>query len=290
VTLLLDGKVAAEALRLKILSELSAAGVKHSATLAILLVGDDPRSKPYVNNKLKTASLWGIECKHVHLPRTSKFADIEAALKKLNDDPAVNGIIFQLPPDVETPLSAQEIHELLEKISPLKDADGLLSHNLGALVALGEKSGTPIPATPLGVLRLLEHYKIPIEGKDVCVFGKSRLVGLPVSVLLVHRGATVTVCRSTTKNKEAKAKAADIIIAATGAEGLIKESFVNENTVVVDVGIVSTPKGLRGDVDHAVYNKVAAYSPVPGGAGPMTVAALMENTITLWKNQQKKAK
>lgn len=282
MTLILDGKVAAEALRLKILSETP----KHSACLAVLLVGDDPRSKPYVNNKLKTGKLWGIDCKHVHLPRTSKFSDIQNEIKKLNADKNVNGIIFQLPPDVETPLSAQEIHQLLESISPHKDADGLLSYNLGSLVALGDKCGTPIPATPLGVLRLLEHYNIPIEGADVCVFGKSRLVGMPVAILLEHRGATVTICHSGTKAAAEKAKKADIIIAATGVQGLIKETHVNSKSVLVDVGIVATPDGLRGDVDRAVYEKVAAYSPVPGGAGPMTVAALMENVITLWKAQQ----
>lgn len=282
MTLILDGKVAAEALRLKILSETP----QHKACLAILLVGDDPRSKPYVNNKLKTAKLWGIDCKHVHLPRTAKYSEIETEIKKLNADKNVNGIIFQLPPDVETPLSSQEIHQLLETILPNKDADGLLSFNLGSLLAIGDKCHTPIPATPLGVLRLLEHYKIPIEGADVCVFGKSRLVGMPLSVLLEHKGATVTLCHSGTKAAALKAKNADIIVAATGVQGLIKETHVNPKSVLVDVGIVATPNGLRGDVDHSVYDKVAAYSPVPGGAGPMTVAALMENVITLWKVQQ----
>lgn len=281
MTLILDGKVAAEALRLKILSETP----KHNACLAIVVVGDDPRSVPYVNNKLKTAKLWGIDCRHAHLPRTASYADIKNEIQKLNVDTSVNGIIFQLPPDLEKPLSASEIHNLLESISPHKDADGLLSHNLGALVALGEKAGTPIPATPLGVLRLLEHYKIPIDGADVCVFGKSRLVGMPVAVLLSHRGATVTVCHSGTKDAAEKAKRADIIIAATGVKELIKETHVCDKTVVIDVGIVSTPDGLRGDVDRKVYDKIKAYSPVPGGAGPMTVAALMENVITLWKAQ-----
>lgn len=282
MTLILDGKVAAEALRLKILSQTPT----HSACLAILLVGDDPRSKPYVNNKLKTAKLWGIDCKHVHLPRTASYADIQKEIQSLNSDKSVNGIIFQLPPDLENPLSAMEIHELLESISPAKDADGLLSFNLGSLVALGDKAGTPIPATPLGVLRLLEHYKIPLEGADVCVFGKSRLVGMPVSILLEHRGATVTMCHSGTKDAVEKAKKADIIIAATGVQGLIKESHVHSKSVLVDVGICATPDGLRGDVDRGVYSKVGAYSPVPGGAGPMTVAALMENVILLWKAQQ----
>lgn len=283
MTLVLDGKVAAEALRLKILSKVP----KHDACLAVLVVGDDPRSKPYVNNKLKTAKLWGIQCKHVHLPRTAKFSDIQKEIHNLNNDSSVNGIIFQLPPDVETALSAAEIHQLLESISPQKDADGLLSYNLGALVALGEKAGTPIPATPLGVLRLLEHYQIPIDGADVCVFGKSRLVGMPVAILLEHRGATVTICHSGTRDAVSKAKCADIIVAATGVKGLIQSGHVCDKTVVVDVGIVSTPDGLRGDVDHTVYPKVKAYSPVPGGAGPMTVAALMENVIHLWKAQQK---
>ncbi|MEZ4814735.1 MAG: bifunctional 5,10-methylenetetrahydrofolate dehydrogenase/5,10-methenyltetrahydrofolate cyclohydrolase [Bdellovibrionota bacterium] len=282
MTLLLDGKVAAEALRLKILSQTP----KHTACLAILLVGDDPRSRPYVNNKLKTAKLWGIDCKHIHLPRSATFADIQSAILKLNEDKKVNGIIFQLPPDLENPLSAMETHQLLESISPAKDADGLLSYNLGALVALGDKAGTPIPATPLGILRLLEHYKIPIEGADICVLGKSRLVGMPVSILLEHRGATVTMCHSGTKDVVEKAKKADIISAATGVRGLVKETHVHSKSVLVDVGICATPDGLRGDVDRSVYSKVGAYSPVPGGAGPMTVAALMENVITLWKAQQ----
>ena len=287
MTLLLDGKVAAEALRLKILSTLGTKSVNHSACLAVIVVGDDPRSKSYVNNKLKTAALWGIQCKHMHLPRNSRYADIAATIKNLNDDKAVNGMIFQLPPDMESPLSAAQIHDLLESISPMKDADGLLSTNLGTLVAMGNTTGSPVPATPLGILRLLQHYKIPIEGADVCVVGKSRLVGLPVSILLEHQGATVTMCHSGSKNVHEKAQAADIIVAATGVQGLIRESHVHSNSVVVDVGIVSTPQGIRGDVDHSVYSKVAAYSPVPGGVGPMTVAALMENVITLWRVQNK---
>ena len=282
MAVLLDGKIAAETLRLKTLSEFS----DHSATLAILVAGQDPRSKSYVKNKLRTAEKWGIKVKHVELPRSSKYSEILNKIQELNSDSNVNGIIFQLPPDLEHSLSASEIHSLIESIHHSKDADGLTSASLGALVAMGSLSQSPIPATPLGVLRLLEHYSISVEGKDVCILGKSRLVGMPLSILLEHKGATVTLCHSKTKNVAQKAKASDILIAATGVNSLIKENLINSSQVIVDVGIVSTEKGIRGDVDHSVYSKVAAYSPVPGGVGPMTVAALMENVIKLWRYQR----
>lgn len=282
MTVLLDGKVAAEALRLKTLSSFA----NHSATLAILVAGQDPRSKSYVKNKLRTAEKWGIKVRHLELSRSAKYSEILNTIQELNSDSNVSGIIFQLPPDLEHPLSATEIHSLIESIHPSKDADGLTSSSLGTLVAMGPLSLSPIPATPLGVLRLLEHYSIPIEGKDVCVLGKSRLVGMPLSILLEHKGATVTLCHSKTKNTDIKAKASDILIAATGVNSLIKENFTNSKQVIVDVGIVSTPEGIRGDVDHSIYQKVFAYSPVPGGVGPMTVAALMENVIKLWRYQR----
>lgn len=287
MAIVLDGRIASEALRLKVLSQYP----KHEATLAILQVGSDPRSGSYVKNKLKTAEKWGIRVRHFDLPRSASYQDIHTQILKLNQDVSINGYIFQLPPDLEKPLNADEIHQLLETIDPKKDADGLLSANLGSLLACGEKGGAPIPATPLGVLRLLEHYQIPIEGKDVSILGKSRLVGMPLAVLLEHRGATVTLCHSQTRNAAVKSQQSDIVVAATGVLALVNKNYVNENSVVIDVGIVSTPEGIRGDVDHAIYDYVKAYSPVPGGVGPMTVAALMENTIHLWASQnQKKAK
>lgn len=283
MTVLLDGKVAAEALRLKTLSSFP----QHLATLAILVAGQDPRSKSYVKNKLRTAEKWGIRVQHVQLPRDAKYSEISNKIKELNADSKVNGIIFQLPPDLEKALTPSEIHALLESIHPSKDADGLTSSSLGSLVAMGSLSQSPIPATPLGVLRLLEHYSISVEGKDVCILGKSRLVGMPLSILLEHKGATVTLCHSKTKNVAQKAKSSDILIAATGVNSLIQENFTHPSQVIVDVGIVSTPEGIRGDVDHSVYKRIAAYSPVPGGVGPMTVAALMENVIKLWSYQTK---
>ena len=282
MTVLLDGKVAAEALRLKTLSGFA----NHSATLAILVAGQDPRSKSYVKNKLRTAEKWGIKVRHVELSRSSKYSEIFSKIQELNSDSDVSGIIFQLPPDLEVSLTPSEIHSLIESIHPSKDADGLTSKSLGVLVAMGSLSHSPIPATPLGVLRLLEHYSIPVEGKDICILGKSRLVGMPLSILLEHKGATVTLCHSKTKNTAQKAKSADILISATGINSLIKENYTHSSQVIVDVGIVSTNEGIRGDVDHSVYPKVAAYSPVPGGVGPMTVAALMENVIKLWRYQR----
>ena len=274
-----DGKVAAESLRLKTLTEFPS----HVTTLAIIRVGEDPRSRSYVSGKLKTAVKWGIKVQHVELSRLSSEKEIRETILALNRDEKVTGMILQLPPDVASPLSAEKIHSLLETILPTKDADGLVSKNLGALMALGQKSGAPIPATPLGILRLLEHYEVPVEGRDICILGKSRLVGLPLAVLLSHRGATVTLCHSQSKAAHEKAQRSDILIAATGVCGLVKANHVNARQVLIDVGIVSTADGLRGDVDHAVYETVSGYSPVPGGVGPMTVAALMENTIRLGK-------
>jgi methylenetetrahydrofolate dehydrogenase (NADP+)/methenyltetrahydrofolate cyclohydrolase len=194
-------------------------------------------------------------------------------------------MILQLPLDTERPLAPEVVSELLEKIPPEKDADGLHSYNQGKLFtgeSTPDKWTHPIPATPLGVYRLLEYYKIDPSGMNVTVIGRSRLVGMPVAVIMAHKQGTVTVCNRQTKNLAEKTRAADLLIVAAGKRHLILPEHIKNDAILVDVGIhVLEDKKITGDIHPDCFAKAKAYSPVPGGVGPMTVASLMENTFRL---------
>lgn len=250
-------------------------------------VGDLAASNAYIGQKKKRADELGIACRHVRLPSTSSFRDIRDQLVRLGMDHSLDGIILQLPLDLAKPLPPEEIHELLETIPPGKDADGLHTVNQGQLAAgcsNAECWAAPLPATALGVLRLLQFYEIPVAGKDVVVLGKSRLVGLPSALLLLQAHATVSVGHSQSKDWGELTRRADIVVVATGRKHLLKPEHVREGVVIVDVGIHRGDDGkLTGDVDPATFAKASAYSPVPGGVGPMTVGSLMENVLQLYR-------
>jgi methylenetetrahydrofolate dehydrogenase (NADP+)/methenyltetrahydrofolate cyclohydrolase len=251
-------------------------------SLHVILVGEDPASHVYVRNKQKACEDVGFVAKTHLLPATTKAAELETLIRKLNDDAHVHGILLQLPLPAHlnpTPF--------LELVDPLKDVDGFHPHNVGLLWG-NRVAETFAPCTAVGVLRLLDHYHITIAGRHAVVVGQSQIVGRPVAGLLLARHATVTICHSQSKPLESYTKHADILVVATGKRHLINASHVKEGCVVVDVGIHRTESGLTGDVDMpSVLPKVSAITPVPGGVGPMTIACLVENT---WKAYERLTK
>lgn len=245
--------------------------------LATVLVGDDKPSQVYVRSKGKKAVEAGLQSRHVGLGADASQADVEAAVAELVADPSVHGILVQLPlPD------GLDAERVLDLIPPEKDVDGLTERSMGRLVR-----GKPghAPCTPLGVMRLLDRYGVPISGKRAVVVGRSTLVGLPQVLLLGRKGAdaTVTLAHSRTTDLPAVCREADIIVAAAGMAGMITADHVKPGAAVIDVGISRTAEGIVGDVEFdAVQAFAGAITPMPGGTGPMTIACLMENTYAAY--------
>lgn len=272
---ILSGREVAEVVRAEVAERVAAlAAAGKSVGLATVLIGDDPASKIYVANKHKAAQAAGMISIDRHLPATVAQEEVEALVHGLNLDDQVDGMIVQLP----LPEGLDGDRAVLA-IDPAKDADGLHPYNLGMLM-LGRT--TVVPATPSGIMRILEHYEIETEGKYAVVVGRSFLVGRPISLLLAAKGAdaTVTMAHSRTKPLEAVTRTADILVVAAGQPGLIGPDAVKPGAVVIDVGTNRTDEGLVGDVDFAAVSEVAgAITPVPGGVGPMTIASLLANTV-----------
>ncbi|WP_108667842.1 bifunctional 5,10-methylenetetrahydrofolate dehydrogenase/5,10-methenyltetrahydrofolate cyclohydrolase [Euzebya rosea] len=279
---IIDGKAVAAAQRDRIATEvadLTAAGVQPG--LAAVLVGDDPASHVYVGMKEKDCAAVGMRSLGARLPADVGQEALHAEIDRLNEDPAVHGIIVQMPlPDHLDEVAAQD------RIAPEKDVDGLHPHSQGQLMR-----GVPtyVPATPLGCQVLLEHYDIPLSGANVVIVGRSTLVGRPLAMLLSRKGvdATVTCCHSRTKDLAAHTRAADIVIMAVGVARMLTADMVREGAVVIDVGITRGEDGkLVGDVDYEAVAEVAGWiTPVPGGVGPMTRAMLLENTLRAARTQ-----
>ena len=239
--------------------------------LATVVVGDDPASHVYVRMKRKACAEVGIESIHHELPAETEASDLAALLGSLNEDQRVSGILLQLPlPDHLDP------DEMTGLIRPEKDVDGLTPMSAGLLM-----QGRPglVPCTPAGVMVLLEHAGVELEGASAVVIGRSQLVGKPVASLLLAQNATVTQCHSRTKDLAAVCRSADVLIAAVGRPGTVTADMVREGAVVIDVGTNKTADGLVGDVDFDAVKEVAgAITPVPRGVGPMTIAMLLSNT------------
>lgn len=275
MTIVMDGKALRDKLLEKLKLKLDKFEVK--PTLVVVLVGDNPASKIYVNNKKKMADKLGINSEIINYP-----ADIseEILLDKINDlnhDDSVTAILVQLP----LPKHINKFN-VINAISPEKDVDGFTPKNLGFLFA-GEEPYV-YPCTPKGILLLLDEYHIDVAGKHVVIVGRSNIVGKPLSQMLLNKNATVTICHSHTKNLSDITKTADILISAVG-EKIIEENFIKQNCVVIDVGIFKDENGkTRGDVNFdAVAPKTSFITPVPGGVGPMTIASLMLNTVELFE-------
>jgi methylenetetrahydrofolate dehydrogenase (NADP+)/methenyltetrahydrofolate cyclohydrolase len=277
---ILDGKALADKIQIELTQTIAKLKdqVGRSPGLAVLMVGDNPASAAYVRNKEKSCAKVGITSFGKHFPNQTSQTELEEVIAQLNQDPKVDGILVQLP--LPPHLDAVS---LLHKIAPDKDADGLHALNLGRLVR-GETGLRS--CTPAGVMRLLAEYKIPLQGKKAVVLGRSILVGKPMALMLLEANATVTIAHSKSRDLPDITKDADILIAATGIPGMISAEMVKPGAVVVDVGInrVSDSSGksrLVGDVQFEAIANVAEYiTPVPGGIGPMTVAMLLQNTVS----------
>lgn len=275
MAVILDGKALAE----KIKSDVRAGAQKLIATtrvvpgLATVLVGENPASYVYVKNKIKATEACGIKSFHHQLPVTVSESQLLKLIQDLNNDSAVHGILVQMP----LPKHIDE-QKVILAIDPQKDVDGFHPVNMGKLL-IGQDGFQP--CTPSAVMKILEHYKIEVRGKDALVVGRSNIVGKPMVALLIKASATVTVANSQTRVLPDKLRQADIVIAALGKPNFIHGDWIKPGAVVVDVGINRLPDGtLCGDVDFAGAEKRASYiTPVPGGVGPMTIAMLMENTF-----------
>lgn len=275
---ILDGKAIAAKVHEEVIDEANQLKEKGiTPSLHVLFIGENPASKIYVRNKERAAKKVGIESVTYRMPETVSKEEVLSLVNKLNNDPKVHGILIQLPLPDHLPQA-----EILQAVDPKKDADGFHPFNLGLLLA-GE--AVVVPCTPLGIMRLIEESGIELKGKEAVVIGRSVIVGKPTSLLLQQKHATVTMCHSRTRDLSFHTKRAEVLVVAAGKAHLVTGDMINEGSVVIDVGINRLPDGsLVGDVvfDEA-KEKASWITPVPGGVGPMTVAMLLKNTVTLAK-------
>ena len=268
----IDGKAIAAALRAEIAARVAGLGFRPG--LAVILVGEDPASAVYVRTKDRAAAAAGLDARSIRLPATASQAALLAEIAALNADPAIDGILVQLP--LPKHIDAARV---VAAIDPAKDVDGFHPLNVGALAA-----GQPglVPCTPLGVMRLLAAVGCPVSGARAVVLGRSAIVGRPMAALLLAADATVTVAHSRTRDLPGECRRAEILIAAVGRPGLVRGGWIAPGATVIDVGINRGADGkLTGDVAFAEAAEIAgAITPVPGGVGPMTIACLLENTVT----------
>ena len=265
---LMDGKGLAERLRTEIAQEVRQLG---DVGLATVLVGDDPASEIYIRRKHEAAQEVGIRSIDHRLPAETTQEELERLVENLNADDGVDGILVQspLPEHLEEAAAVQ-------RLDPAKDVDGFHPENAARLYF-----GQPrfVPATPVGIMRLLEEYDVPLEGARAVVVGRSLIVGRPAALLLLHANATVTITHSRTADLAAHTSEADILVVAVGQPNVVTPEMVKPGSTVIDVGMNRTDDGLRGDVDPAAAEVAGLITPVPGGVGPMTIASLLRNTV-----------
>lgn len=281
--MILDGKKTSSQIKEEIKEELK--GIKEKVGkvpgLAIVLVGENPASKIYVNSKIKGCAELGFESFAHYLPENVTEEELLNVIRELNEDEKVDGILVQLP----LPKHIDE-KKVVDTITFSKDVDGFKPENMG-LLFLGDKNSIK-PCTPSGIVELFKRYELEVEGKDVVIIGRSNIVGKPMAGFFINEGATVTICNSKTKNLADKLKEADIIVAAMGVAKFVKADMVKDGAIIIDVGINRTEEGLFGDVDFEnVAPKCKWITPVPGGVGPMTVAMLFKNTLSAFKRNKK---
>ena len=278
---IIDGKKVSALVKEKVRLETLELIKNHGVTpgLAVVIVGDDPASRVYVNNKKKACELVGFKSEEYALPAETTQEELLALVDKLNQKDDVNGILVQLPLPAHLDDKA-----VIERISPEKDVDAFHAANVGKIM-LGEYDF--LPCTPAGVMEMLHTYDISVDGKECVVIGRSNIVGKPMGMLLLHENGTVTICHSHTENLSEVCRRADILVAAVGIPKFVKADMVKEGAVVIDVGMDRDENGkLCGDVDFEnVKDKCSFITPVPGGVGPMTIATLMKNTIKACKLQ-----
>jgi methylenetetrahydrofolate dehydrogenase (NADP+)/methenyltetrahydrofolate cyclohydrolase len=266
---LIDGKALAARVREEVAA--SVAQLDHVG-IATVLVGDDPASHIYINLKQKAAEAVGIEARDHRIPADTSEEDVLALIAELNADDGVDGLLVQLPLPGHIDDAA-----VIEAIDPAKDIDGIHPNNAARLY-LGRPS--LVPGTPLGVMRMLEEYEIELRGANAVVIGRSGIVGKPMAQLLLAANATVTTCHSRTRDLAHHTLDADVLVAAIGRPHMVSADMVKEGATVIDVGLTRTDEGLFGDVDPAAAERAAFITPVPGGVGPMTIAMVLQNTVT----------
>lgn len=276
---IIDGKLVASSVKQAVKQEVAELHKRHiKPCLAVILVGENPASLVYVNNKQKTCKELGIESKSIIIPEDFGQENLLEVIRDLNEDPTVNGILCQLP----LPAGYDE-QAIIETINPVKDVDAFHPINVGRIVT-GDY--TFLPCTPAGVMEMLQYHDIDISGKECVVVGRSNIVGKPMSMLLLHKNGTVTTAHSRTKDLAEVCRRADILVVAVGKPKFITADMVKDGAVVIDVGINRVEGKLCGDVDFEnVSRKTSWITPVPGGVGPMTIAMLMKNTVTATKLQ-----
>jgi len=279
----IDGKAFSQVILEKIREEHNQLKEKYGkqAGLAVVIVGNNPASQVYVRNKMKACENVGFYSENIELDENISEEELLQEIDKLNKNDRINGILVQLP----LPSHINEL-KIIDSISPEKDVDGFHVANIGKMV-IGDETGF-LSCTPYGIMQLLEEYKIEIAGKDAVIIGRSNIVGKPMALMLIQKGATVQVCNSRTKDLRKKLNDADIIIVAAGVPKLLKKEDVKEGAVVIDVGINRVDGKICGDVDYEeVVEKASYITPVPGGVGPMTIASLIKNTFKSYKNSLK---
>jgi len=281
----MDGRAVSDSLLSEVknrVSEMKTRGILPKLT--VVLVGEDPASQVYVRMKENACKKTGVLSERISLPAETTQEELLKKVEELNCDASVNGFIVQvpLPAHIDTP-------KIMKAINPYKDVDGFTAYNVGKMV-ISKEFEDLAPCTPLGIIKILEFYGYDVVGKDVCVIGRSDIVGKPVANMLINRDATVTICHSRTKNLLKYSAEADLIIIAIGKPKFLKADMVKEGAVIVDVGINRTTDGsLVGDADYdELLGKVAMITPVPGGVGPMTVACLLLNTARAAEAQSQK--
>ena len=280
--MLLDGKETAKQVKIELKEKIKVLKETYNKvpTIAIVLVGNNPASEIYVRNKIKAASFVGMNHQLINLDESITMEELLNEVERLNMDDDVSGIIVQLP--LPKHLDEQIV---INHINNEKDADGFGLLNKGKLF-----SGLPClkPATPLGIMYLLDKYNINLEGKRAVVIGRSNIVGKPMALMLLEKNATVTIAHSRTKNLNELTKEADVLVVAVGKAKFVTEDMVKEGAVIVDVGINRVDGALYGDVDFENVKEKASYiTPVPGGVGPLTIAMLLLNTVTAFIEQNK---
>jgi len=277
---IIDGKVISAAAKDAVREEVAKLKEKGIETcLAVIIVGDDPASKIYVSNKEKACEYTGIRSEKYALPADTTMEQLLSLIDRLNADPAVNGILCQLP----LPRGLDE-QKVIDTISPEKDVDAFHPVNVGKIMT---GNFDFLPCTPAGIMEMLRYEGIDVEGKQCVVIGRSNIVGKPMSMLLLHKNATVTICHSRTRDLPSVTRTADVLVSAVGRANFVTPDMVKQGAVVIDVGMNRDANGkLCGDVDYAAVSPLAsAITPVPGGVGPMTIAMLMKNTLTAVKKQ-----
>lgn len=277
---IIDGKAVSQFVKDEVKKEVAQLNEKGvTVGLAVIIVGNDPASRTYVNNKKKACEATGIISEEYALPEDTTMEELLALIRELNAKKSINGILCQLP----LPKQLDE-KVIIENIDPIKDVDAFHAVNTGHIM-IGDYSF--LPCTPAGIMEMLKYYNIEIEGKECVVIGRSNIVGKPMAMLLLQKNGTVTVCHSRTKNLKEITSRADILVAAVGKPYFVTADMVKDGAVVIDVGMDRNKEGkLCGDVDFAEVEKKASYiTPVPGGVGPMTIATLMKNTVTAAKIQ-----